>query len=180
MTSHARQVPPTTDPAERARFLALSILDRAPRSAADLRARLIAKDVTPDIADALIERYVEVGLLDDAGLAARIARTRHAERGLAPMAIAAELRRKGFGDADVQAALEPLDTDSQRDMARELAAQRLRRLAGLDQATQSRRLMGYLGRKGYSPSLVAGIVRDLVRFDTGGIEEADPWTRSQP
>ncbi len=165
MTTRARQDPPTTDPAERARALALAILDRAPRSREELRRRLIAKEVEPAIADSLIERYEEVGLLDDTALAATIARTRHAERGLAPRAIAMELRRKGFSADDIEAALEPLTVDTQRETARSLAEARWRRTAGADKEARVRRVVGHLGRKGYSPSLAFALVQDLMRAD---------------
>lgn len=166
MASRARQDPPTTDPAERARALALAILDRAPRSEKDLRGRLIAKEVEPAIADDLIARYREVGLLDDAALAATIVRTRHAERGLAARAIAQELRRKGFDDAVIAGALEPLSAEGQRETARALAEARWRRTEGIDREARVRRVVAHLGRKGYSPSLAFGLVQDLIRADT--------------
>jgi len=165
MTTRARQDPPTTDPAERARSLALSMLDRAPRSAADLKLRLVAKDVDPAIADAIVARYIEVGLLDDRSLAAMIARTRHAERGLAPRVIAGELRRKGIAEDDIAAALEPLTDEVQVEAARTLAEARWMRMADLSQAVRTRRLVAYLGRKGYSASLAFALVRDLSRAD---------------
>lgn len=171
MTTRARQESPTTDPAERARALALSMLDRAQRSSADLRSRLIAKDVEPGIADAIVARYIEVGLLDDKALAAMIARTRHAERGQAPRVIAAELRRKGFADSDIESALEHITVDVQRESARALAQSKWERMSGLDLEVKVRRLGAFLGRKGYPASLVFGLVRDLTRADS---EVAEP------
>ena len=165
MTTRAQQESPTTDPAERARAIALGILDRAPRSANDLRERLVAKEVEPAVADEIVARYREVGLLDDASLAAMIARTRHAERGQAPRAIAQELRRKGFEQHDIESALEPFDAATQRDTARELAESRWRRLDGAPYESKVRRVVGYLGRKGYSPALAFALVQDLARAD---------------
>ena len=161
MTVHARQDHTTTDPAERARALALAILDRAPRSCADLKARLVAKGVEAEVADALVARYVEVGLLDDTSLAATIARTRHLERGLAPRAIAQELRRKGFEEHDIHSALEPIDSDVQAGTIEHLARVRWDRLGSLDPEVKARRLAGFLGRKGYPPGLVFEVVRKL-------------------
>ncbi len=165
MTTRARQESSTTDPAERARTLALSMLDRTQLSSADLRARLIAKDVEQAIADAIVVRYTEVGLLDDASLAAMIARTRHAERGQAPRVIAAELRRKGFTEADIESALEPLTTEVQLESARSLAQSKWSKMAGLSIDVRKRRLSGFLGRKGYPASLIFGLVRDLIDAD---------------
>lgn len=167
MTRRARRDAPTTaPPAERARELALSILTRAPRSAADLRERLISKEVEPAVADEIIERYLEVGLLDDLTLAATIARTRHAERGLAPTAIAQELRRKGFQEDHIRAALEPLSAGVQEDMARELAARRWSRNANVPTEARVRRTVSHLARKGYPASLAYALVRDLQSADS--------------
>ena len=166
MTTRARQESSTTDPAERARALALSMLDRAQRSSADLRARLVEKDVEPATADAIVARFVEVGLLDDKSLAAMIARTRQAERGQAPRVIAAELRRKGFGDADIEAALEHITENVQLRSARALAVSRWERMSGLSSDVKVRRLTAFLGRKGYPASMVFGLVRDLIRADS--------------
>lgn len=142
------------------------MLDRAPRSAADLRARLIAKEVEPSVADAIIERYIEVGLLDDAALSAAIARTRFAEKGQAPRVIATELRRKGFSDDHIEAALEPLDLEAQTDTARALAERRWRRTEGLPPDARVRRVVSHIARKGYPAPLAYSLVRDLQRADS--------------
>jgi regulatory protein len=161
-----REAPTTAPPAERARELALSILTRAPRSAADLRARLISKEIEPEVADEVIARYVEVGLLDDGGLAAMIARTRHAERGLAPRAIAQELRRKGFEEDHIRAALEPLTVEVQEETARELATRRWSREPTAPTEARIRHTVSHLARKGYPASLAFALVRDLQRADS--------------
>jgi len=169
MTRARREDAPTTpaDPAERAREIALRLLTHSPRSCAQLREKLIARDVEPTVAEALIERYVEVGLLDDAALAAQIARTRHAERGLAPRAIRQELQRKGFEPADIEAALEPIP-QAIDDRARELARKRWDALAHVAPEARVRRVVGMLARRGYSPSSAFAVVKDWQRADTAG------------
>ena len=159
----------TADPAERAREIALRILSNAPRSAAQLRERLVARDVAPELADELIERYREVGLLDDAGLAAMIVRTRRAERGLAPRAIRVELVRKGFEPADIARAL--ADDDGSIDpRALEIARRKWDALHTSDEATRTRRVVALLARKGYSPGAAFAVVKDWQRADKAGID----------
>lgn len=169
MTRARREDAPTTpaDPAERAREIALRLLTHSPRSAAQLRERLVARDVEPELAERLVERYIEVGLLDDGALAAQIARTRHAERGLAPRAIRLELQRKGFGQADIAAALEPID-DAIDDRARELARKKWDSLGRLDTDVKVRRVVAMLARRGYSPSNAFAVVKDWQRADKAG------------
>ena len=171
MTRARREDATTTpaDPAERARDIALRSLTQSPRSCAQLREKLISRDVEPQLADSLIARYVEVGLLDDAGLAAQIARTRHAERGLAPRAIRLELLRKGFEPHDIEAALEPID-DAIDDRAKELARKRWDALASVPPEVRTRRVVGMLARKGYAPSSAFAVVKDWQRADKAGVD----------
>lgn len=168
MTSRSRRESsptPPVDPAENAREIALRLLTHSPRSAAQLREGLISRDVDDDIADQVINRYREVGLLDDAGLAASIVRTRHAERGRSRRAIAQELRRKGFEQADSEEALAQISDEDEMDAARELAARRWAQTAHLDQQVRIRRVVSHLGRRGYSASTAFGLVKELQRAD---------------
>ncbi|MFN3865306.1 MAG: regulatory protein RecX [Demequina sp.] len=161
---------PTTpsEPAERARDIALRLLTHSPRSVAQLRDGLVSRDVSPDVADEVIERYREVGLLDDAALSATIARTRHRERGKSRRAILVELRRKGFEQEDIDSALEQISDDDEQDAARALAVKRWNQLDGVERDKRVRRVVGLLGRKGYSPSDAFALVRELEDADNSG------------
>lgn len=173
MVRRARREDATTipaDPAERAREIALRLLTHSPRSAAQLRDGLVARDVDPGMADALIARYREVGLLDDAALAATIVRTRHSERGQAPRAIRAELQRKGFEPSDIETALEHITDTGLAERAWDLASKRWRSLRGVDDQARTRRVVAMLGRKGYPPSLAFSVVKDLQRADKAGVD----------
>lgn len=168
MTSRARSdSAPTTpaDPAERAREIALRLLTHSQRSSAQLREGLLKRDVDADVADEVIARYEEVGLLDDAALAASIVRTRHQERGRSRRAIEQELRRKGFERDDVEAALEQITQDDEWEAARKLAANRWESLKGIDDQARVRRVVGMLGRRGYGPDVAFGLVKQLQRAD---------------
>jgi regulatory protein len=156
------------DPAERAREIAIRLLTHSPRSAAQLRDGLTSRDVDGDIADQVVARYQEVGLLDDTQLSATIARTRHRERGKSRRAIGMELRRKGFDTTDVEAALNQITEEDEREAAEQLAAKRWHQLANVDTDARVRRVVGMLGRRGYSPSLAFEVVKHLQRADTGG------------
>ncbi len=156
----------TLPPAEHAREIALRLLTRAPRSVGQLRQALLEREVSPEVADEVITRYIEVGLLDDAAYAAQIARTRHAERGASARAIGEELRRKGFEPDVIAQALDPIDALAEHDAARALAAKHWARTSDLPHETRVRRLMSHLGRKGYAPSLVFSLVKDLDSADT--------------
>lgn len=171
MSARARQDSESTtpvDPAERAREIALRLLNHSPRSAAQLREGLLTREVSPEIVDEVIDRYREVGLLDDAALSAAIVRTRHRERGKSRRAILQELRRKGFDQSDIDLALEQVTDDDELDAARTLAAKRWNQLNGVDREARVRRVVGMLGRKGYSPSDAFALVRELENADNSG------------
>ena len=98
---------------EAARDVVLRRLDRsaAPRAAlADLLER---KEVDPRVAAEVLDRLEVAGVVDDAAYAARLARTRFVEKGVARRAIADELRRKGLKERDVAAALDQIDSDDE-------------------------------------------------------------------
>ncbi len=174
MAGHTRDAAEASDPAERARAIALRILTNAPRSAAQLREGLVDRDVPELVADEVIERYREVGLLDDAGLAATIVRTRHNERGQARRVIAQELRRKGFGASNIEEALAQVSDGDEREAAAGLARARWEALAGVPRDARIRRVVAHLGRKGYPPGQAFDLVRGLDRADIWEDREVNP------
>ncbi|MBE7189273.1 MAG: regulatory protein RecX, partial [Jatrophihabitans endophyticus] len=145
------------------------MLDRKARSRAELAGALAKKGVPDDAATRVLDRFTEVGLLDDASLAQSIAGAQHRERGLARRAVAAKLRHRGFGDDVVSDALTGIDADDERRRASELVARRHRALAGLPVEVRARRLVGLLGRKGYP----AGLAWQVVKLELSG-EGNDP------
>jgi regulatory protein len=116
--------------------------------------------VPPEIAERLLDRFEEVGLVDDAAFARLWVESRQAGKGLAPRALAQELRRKGIADEVAREALSVVDDDAQRDAARALVRRKLRSLRAVDVTTATRRLVGMLARKGYSSGLAFAVVRE--------------------
>ena len=83
--------------------------------------------------------------------------------------MAAKLRQRGFDDEVVGDALTGIDAEDERRRAAELVARRHRALSGLPVEVRTRRLVGLLGRKGYSPGLAWEVVRaELSDSDAGG------------
>ncbi len=118
-----------------------------------------------DLAERLLDRFEEVGLVDDAAYAEMLVRTRHQERGLARRALAHELRRKGVDPEVAEQALEQIDDDTELAAARELARRRARATRGLDPVKRRRRLAGMLARKGYSPGVTMRAVAEALAAD---------------
>jgi regulatory protein len=150
---------PPGDPESVARTICLRLLDRRARSRAELATALRKRGVPDDAAGAVLDRFAEVGLIDDAALAGTLAAAQHRERGLAGRAVAVKLRQRGIAEPQVRAAIESIDRDSEYAAAQALVAKKLRSLGGLEPQVQARRLVGLLGRRGYAPGLAHEVVR---------------------
>ena len=159
---------------EAARAIALRQLAAAPRSRGQLSEAMAKRLVPEHVADRVLDRFTEVGLVDDDEYAAMLVRTRHGERGLSRRAIAVELRRKGIDDETAAAALGQVDDEDEEAAARSLVRRKLRASASLDPEVARRRIYGALGRKGYAPGLVARVLRDeLAESDGDSFAEVD-------
>ena len=149
-----------------ARDVALRLLTRGPRSRAQLGAAMARKDVPDDVARAVLDRFTEVGLIDDAEYARMLVRARHEDRGLARRALEVELRRKGIDDEVAASALGAVDADLEESTARGLARRRLAGNRELAREVRIRRVVAMLGRKGYSSGLAVQIVCELLADET--------------
>jgi regulatory protein len=156
---------PDADPESVARTILLDQLTGRARSRQELADKLSAKRVPEEIATRLLDRFEEVGLVDDAAFAHSWVEGRHAARGLAPRALAQELRRKGVADDVAREALGQLGSDELEEAARSLVRKKLRSLERFDDVTKTRRLVGMLARKGYSPGLAYAVVKDELASD---------------
>ncbi len=153
---------PEADPEAVARQICLRMLTAAPRTQAQLAAALRRRGVPDDAAEAVLARFAEVRLIDDAMFARAWVESRHHGRGLAGRALAAELRQRGVAQDDIQAALGELDPAQEAATARELVNQRLASSAGLEPVARLRRLTGVLARKGYPAGLSYRVVREAL------------------
>jgi len=150
-----------------ARSIALRLLTSAPRSRAQLAEAMARREVPDDVASAVLDRFTEVGLVDDAAYARMLVRSRHDDRGLARRALGEELRRKGISAELSAAALSELDPESERATAQRLVARKLAGTRGLDTQVRVRRTVAALGRKGYPPGTVMEIVREYLACEPG-------------
>jgi regulatory protein len=120
---------------------------------------------------AILDRFTEVGLIDDAAFAAAWVESRQSGRGLSRRALAHELRKKGVADETIAEALESVDADDERAAAEGLVARKLPVTRSLPTEARVRRLTGMLARKGYSPGLAFAVVREAIESE--GCELAD-------
>ncbi|BCJ54839.1 hypothetical protein Asp14428_63140 [Actinoplanes sp. NBRC 14428] len=168
-----RPVEPPKSESEVAREICLRQLAVRPRTRAELAKVLVRKEISEEVIAEVLDRYDEVGIIDDAAFARAWVSSRHQGRGLARRALANELRQRGV-DAEVAGeALETLDEDEEAATARALVDRKLRTATGTpDQVF--RRLVGMLARKGYPAGVAIRAVKDaLAARDAEAAEFAD-------
>ncbi len=174
------------DPESVARALCLRALTGAPKTRSQLADLLRRRGVPEEAAEAVLDRFGEVGLIDDAAFARAWVSSRQAGRGLARRALKAELRAKGVDGEDAEQALALVDDEDERTSARRLVERRLPSLRRVDRVTATRRLVGMLARKGYGGGLAGAVVREVLdetgfgHGSGGGDTGGDGWEDDLP
>jgi regulatory protein len=147
--------------ADLAREICLRQLAVRPRTRAELAQTLAGRRIDDEVIIEVLDRYDEVGMIDDAAFARAWVSSRHAGRGLARRALAGELRQRGVAGDLVGEALETLDDEQEAATARALVDRKLRTATGPPEAV-FRRLVGMLARKGYPAGLAITTVKEAL------------------
>jgi regulatory protein len=155
------------DPAEMARQICLRLLTAGPRTRAQLATALRKRRIPDEVAETVLGRFAEVGLIDDAAFAQAWVETRHHGRGLARRALSAELRQRGVAADQVRVAVGSLGPQDEAAMARQLIARRVAATRGRPLAARVRHLVGVLARKGYPAGLAYQVVREALADEAG-------------
>ena len=179
-TSRRSERPPAreADPESRAREIVLRQLSDGPRTRAVLAAVLARREVPEALAAAVLDRFTELGYIDDEAYASAWVRARAERKGLSRRALAVELRGKGIDEELVAGALETLDPADEAAGARAVVERRLRTTRDLPQDVRLRRLTAMLARKGHSPGLAFRIVREALAAEdldaraVGGVDDS--------
>lgn len=144
---------------QRARNVLLYQLSRGAKSAHTLRQILEKREIDLEIAEMVIQRFIEVGLIDDLSYAETVVSSRRKFKGLAKSAIKRELGQKGVSAEIAEQATSELTAEDDLDMAIDLAIKRVARMAHLERDVRQRRLHSYLARKGYGSNAVIAAVK---------------------
>jgi regulatory protein len=162
---------------EAARAICLRLLTSGPRTRAQLATALRKRHVPDKVADSVLSRFTEAGLIDDAAFARAWVESRHHSRGLARRALSAELRQRGIPDGEVRSAVGQLGPQDELATARRLVAKRAPATRGKPVPARARSLMGMLARKGYPAGLAAQVVREALEQEqeTGPGREDLAW-----
>jgi regulatory protein len=155
-----RDEPPRSE-SEVAREICLRQLAVRPRTRAELAKALLRKEISEEVIAEVLDRYDEVGIIDDAAFARAWVSSRHHGRGLARRALANELRQRGVDPEVAGEALEAVDDEAEAETARALVDRKLRTASGTPDAI-FRRLVAMLARKGYPAGVAIRAVKDAL------------------
>lgn len=153
---------PDADPVEVAKSIVLAQLSVGPRTRSQLERVLARRQVPAPAAHEALDRFAELGYVDDQVFAQAWVESRHRSKGLARRALRYELRNRGVDDATIDDAVASLDADSERATAQALVARRLPSTRGLPTPNRINRLAGALARKGYPAGLALSVVREAL------------------
>lgn len=166
------------DPASVARAIVLRQLTNSPKSRLQLARKLAERNVPDDVAEAVLDRFEEVKLIDDADFAEMWVRSRAQSRKLAKGALRRELAEKGIGTETAAVALAQLSDEDEESAARELVQRKLRGVTGFEDRAErdktTRRLASMLARKGYQPSQAFRIVAEVLDDAVAGSDAGSP------
>ncbi|MFI5534421.1 regulatory protein RecX [Kitasatospora sp. NPDC051853] len=153
------------DPAERARTICLRLLTGAAKTRKQLAGALAKREIPEEVAEQVLDRLQEVGLIDDAAFAEAWVESRHNARGLGRRVLSQELRQRGVAPELAERALAQVDEDDEEAAAREFVRRRLRTMRGLDDQAKLRRLVGALARRGYAEGLAFRLAKEALEAE---------------
>jgi regulatory protein len=152
--------------ADRSAYLdALHLLARRELTEKQLRARLVAREHTPDDIERAVEHLLETRALDDARVAAAYVRTALKVKGRGRLRIQRELQEIGVArDVASEALAEAFGDVDERSMIAAAIKKKLRGQSKISSPSEYARMYQFLMRQGFSP----GGVRAALRGYGGG------------
>lgn len=149
---------------------ALSLLSRRPRSEFELRQYFKRRSVASGIADLVLQRLDDRGLVDDQAFARAWVENRAAFRPRGPWALRSELRQKGVSSEAIEAALEDFDQEAAALKAANKVAPRWQHLNSTE---FQRRLQAYLARRGFDYQILSRIISQIENEIGARVDESE-------
>lgn len=168
LMSHRQPEPPsdrpqeTADPESVVRTILLRRLSAAPRTRAELEKDLLKRGADPQVSAVVLDRFEEVGLIDDAAFASMWVESRHRGKALARSVLRQELRQRGIESDLIDDAVETIGDDDEWARARQFAASKARVKPGEDPRKATQRLASQLARKGYPGNVCFAVAREAL------------------
>lgn len=142
------------------------LLTHRPRSTTEVRRHLRKKNVEDDTIDRVIDRLLELELLDDRAFAQYWVEQRETFRPRSRRALQYELYQKGLDRRIVEEAVAEVDEMA---AARKAGQKKALQWAHLPEEEFHQKMRGFLNRRGFDYAVISEVSRELWR----GIEERD-------
>lgn len=162
----APELAPDANPASVARAIVLRQLTNSAKSRYQLSQKLAERHIPDDVAEAVLDRFEAVKLIDDAEFAQMWVRSRSLNKSLARGALKRELAEKGIAPDLAEDALSQIDEATERAQGKELVLRKIRSTMNLAERAErdkyTRRWVAMLARKGFNPSMAFGLVSEAI------------------
>ena len=145
-----------------AKQVLLRRLSNAPRTRKELAQDLKNKKIEADIAQVALDRFEELGLINDQTYSENFVSTTHERRKLGKKALKQQLKSKGVSEEIANQAISQISEDDEFKAALALALKKIRSIQKDDPQTQIRKIVGLLARKGYSSSLSFQVAKEVI------------------
>ncbi|MDO4916838.1 MAG: regulatory protein RecX [Rothia sp. (in: high G+C Gram-positive bacteria)] len=165
-----------------AKNIVLNQLAASAKSRAQLQKKLADKEISPEVAEDVLQRFEDVKLINDEEFAQMYVRTRANVKKLSRNAIRRELKQKGVEGELAEVALEQRSEEDERADAHELVRKKIRPSMDFSDRSEKdkimRRLVSMLARKGYPSGMAFSVVREEIDayVEEQGIDSADSFS----
>lgn len=131
------------------------------RSRSELERDLKKREVPEQAVAAVLDRFTEVGLIDDASFAQEWVGSRGRRSGA--LRLRQELRHKGVAEEHIAEAINIRSDDEDRENALELGKRKAASMNSLDAVTKRRRLTAFLSRRGFSSAVINHVCGEVLQ-----------------
>ncbi len=151
------------DGVARAMMEAHRLIDHRMRTRRELAVRLRSLGRPEEVVAEVLDRLENVGLIDDGRFARQWIDERLRSRPVGLSLLRRELRQKGIDAEIIETALEEReDGEEETDRAFEALRRQSHRYARLDRDAAHRRMVAFLGRRGFGPHVIYHVVHRVL------------------
>ena len=146
----------------RAHNISVHALAKRGLSKKEMESRLLSRGLDSKTVEEEIQALTDSGLIDDRALAVELVDKYHTRASLGARAVISKIRSRGIPESLIEEAMSIVSESAEDDAMRRLAEKKLSLLSLEEKDAKTRKLGGFLLRKGYSPERVYELVRELV------------------
>lgn len=137
----------------------LWLLGRQAYSKAQIKEKLVKKEVSPDIIAQVLEKLESYRFINDANYAEQYVQSRQKRKGR--VALKRELQLKGIEEEVITETLSELDDEKQQEIALELLKKQLPKIHKEDERKRYGKAYTFLARRGFTDDVIRGVLEGL-------------------